>query len=238
MQKLAAEFRATHGFSPNEPLIVENWVRKLKVLTVFKPMHYEISGMALKQENNRFILINSEHQKGRQHFTVAHEFYHLFVQDDFSSMVCSTGTFNKKNTVEFAADWFATHLLLPEEGVIALIPDDQLDLGKITLDTILRIEHHFHCSRAALVKRLEQLKFVDSKTNHGFNNKIMQRAIQHGYETGLYNKANANVVIGDYAEKALNLFKTGKISEGHYLSFMNDIGLQVDNLIDAGGEEE
>ncbi len=53
------------------------------------------------------MLINTTQSLGKQHFTIGHGLYHLFIQENFSSQTCQTGMFNKKEVEEYRADWFA-----------------------------------------------------------------------------------------------------------------------------------
>ena len=50
--------------------------------------------------------------------------------------------------------------MLPEERILSLIPDKQLTKDKITIDTILKIEHYFRSSRSALLYRLKELNII------------------------------------------------------------------------------
>ena len=39
--------------------------------------------MLVKQDDVKFMLINANHSIGKQNFSIAHELYHLFVQENF-----------------------------------------------------------------------------------------------------------------------------------------------------------
>ena len=213
---------------------------------MFKDLSSDFSGMALNvtSENMsaKFMLVNSNHPIGKQHFTICHELYHLFVQKEFSSYLCNTGLFNKKAGEEYNADIFASILLLPEQGVKALIPDSETGgKDKITLKTILKIEHYFSCSRAALLYRLKELDLITAKTYDKYKGGVQIGALQYGYSIDLYNRGNNNVVIGNYGELAKDLFDKEIISETHYSSLMMDWGLneeQIENLFNGKEEEQ
>ena len=80
LNELATEFRSDIGINHADsidffPVIVN----KLKNLTiVFLDMDAEISGACYKFDTQKIMFINSNHTKGRQTFTAAHELYHLF----------------------------------------------------------------------------------------------------------------------------------------------------------------
>ena len=95
------------------------------------------------------MLINSNQPRGRQHFTIAHELYHLFIEEKPTPHKCNPGY--SKNKVEQNADMFASSLLMPEAGICQLIPETELNTRNISIATILKLEHYFSVSRSALL---------------------------------------------------------------------------------------
>ena len=184
----------------------------------------------MKAGEHRFMIINAKHALGRQHFTICHELYHLFIQEDFQSMVCSTGRFDKKEKIEYAADTFAAYFFMPEEGILSLIPNEEFKKGKngISLGTIVKIEQFFSCSRTALLFRLDTIGLIDLAKYDIYRNNVKQTASLFGYADTLYSPGNDNLVVGDYGERAKKLFDAEKISESNYVSLMHDIGIDVD----------
>ena len=231
LQKRANLFRERNGISGSEAIRIKSLLLKLNVFTLFRPLTEAFSGMSLKiNENARFIIVNSNHSIGRQHFTIAHELYHLFIQEKFEIHQCKTGLFDLKNKEEYNADYFASCLLMPESGIQEMIPDEELNKKKISLQTVLKLEQYFSVSHSSMLLRLKMLGLMDSKTFEYFKTlKITETAQQYGYETSLYKEGNNNVIVGDYGEKAKRLFDLEKISEGHYMELMKQIGIDITN---------
>lgn len=229
IKKEATEFRNRYGYGNLEPIRLKSLLIKLNVITVFKELHDNFSGMAIKSGNFRFVLINSNHSIGRQHFTICHELYHLYIDKNYKPHHCHTGYFDKKNLNEYFADMFASYLLMPEDGILDLIPDNQLKKDKISVTTLLKIEHFFSCSRSALLYRLKDLNFISNNYFESHSKNIILIAKEYGYSIDLYKKGNKNLIIGDYGVNAKNLYDDEKISEGHYISLMNDIGIDILN---------
>ena len=230
----AIEFRQKNGLSQNEAIRLKSVLLKENILAVFLPLSKEFSGMAVRTENKseikRFILINSAHTLGRQHFTICHELYHLFYQDDFKSEKTIACKFDKKNyPEEYYADVFASNLLLPTNGVMQLIPAQERIKNQISLRTILAIEQYYSCSRNALLNKLERLKIADQTYLKQFKSNIIKNALLHGYNTDLYLFGNEGVIIGDYGSNASELFERGDISESAYFSLLEDIGIDLSN---------
>lgn len=228
IKKEATKFRELNGLSSKEPIRLKSLLLKLKVLTVFKAINESFSGMTIKSGKHRFMLINSKHSLGRQHFTICHELYHLYVQNDFTSMTCKTASFDRKDKIEYDADWFATYFLMPEEGILSLIADNELKKNKIKLGTIVKIEQYYSCSRTALLYRLENMGLIEMEQYKGYSNNVKDSAKFYGYNNLLYDGGNEGLIIGDYGEIAKDLFDKEIISESHYMSLMRDIGIDID----------
>lgn len=237
LQKAASDFRIKNGIGACEPIRMKSWLPKLGVIAVFKEMTDKFSGMALKTGDYRFIIINSEHRVSKQHFTIAHELYHLFIQEDFTYEFSNAGQFNKKNKIEYEADWFAAYLLMPEDCLLSLIPKNELAKNKITLATIVKIEQYFACSRMSLLIRLDGMNLIDFHKYDLYTRGVEQSALMFGYDNALYQKGNAGLVIGDYGAKAKKLFDDNKISESHYIDLMKDIWKDVENLTISDEQE-
>ena len=228
IEKQAIRFREQNGISASDAINLRSLILKTGVNTIFLCLSENFSGMAIKGEGYRFMLINSAQSIGRQHFTIAHELYHLFVQQGFDSMTCSTGLFNRKNIIEYQADLFAAYLLLPENGIMNMVPDEELSIKNVSLPTVVKLEQYFGVSRKAMLRRLDELDLIRKPQFEAFSALgVKQSAAQLGYDVSLYQPGNENLVIGDYGEKARRLFDKQIISESHYLSLMNLIGANL-----------
>jgi len=231
LEKRAALFRTQYGLNDKEGIRFSGLLSQLNVITVFKPLSGSFAGMAIKVDRAeadplRFMMVNSVHTLGKQHFTICHELYHLFIQENFEFQRCQTGAFDKsKDTQEYYADVFAAYLLMPETGIKSMIPDQELVKNKITIQTILKLEHYFSCSRIAMLYRLKELQIIDSKVFDIHHQKPMSSAVRNGYPINLYEGGNSDKVIGDYGSLANQLYERGKISESHYISLLHDLGM-------------
>ncbi len=89
VENQVSRFRQMAGLSDAEAVNLKSLLLKLNVLTVYRPLSDNFSGMSLKSGDRRFMLINSNQPKCRQHFTIAHELYHLYVDPNPMPHNCS-----------------------------------------------------------------------------------------------------------------------------------------------------
>lgn len=242
IENYANKFRRDNQLSLSEPIRIKSVLQRNGVLTVYLPLSGNFSGMAIKSNSNSspksFILVNSEHPIGKQHFTICHELYHLYFQDNFTFSKSNAGVFDKNEPEEYNADVFASFLLLPEIGLQEMIPASERKKNMISLKTILSIEQYYSCSRTALLYRLKKTKRIDADFYERLGSNVQRSALQYGYDVGLYNKGNEGVVIGDYGIKARELFETGVVAESTYFSFLEDIGINLNEILEDGAESK
>ena len=185
----AIRFREQLGLGSCDPVPIYEILSELNVLTNFRPLSRNFSGMALKTNDKmKMILVNNTQTLGRQHFTVGHELYHLFIQEDFSFMICNVGRFDKKDKEEYNADVFSSFFLMPKAGILNLIPESELARGgEISLPTIVKLEQFFGVSLSALLVRLDKMGLIDYQSYaQKYKDGIKRSANQLGYPTRLY----------------------------------------------------
>lgn len=223
-ENCACKLRLELQLSQTEPINVKTLLRMLRIVALYKPLSDGLYGLSVKSadERFRFMLINCNSTRGRQHFTVAHELYHLYYDPNPSPHFCNEAY---SDDSERSANLFARSLLLPRQGLIKAIPDDELQSGSVSLTTILNLEALFGVSHQMLVIRLKELKLISqSLCERLMALKIKQEASLRGFDTDLYSKGNEGLVLGDFGAKARELFEKDLISEGHYVELLRKIG--------------
>lgn len=218
---LAQKFRSEHGLSMTEPISVKMILRKLGILTMYRPLSANSYGISIKSESGRmFMLVNCNSTRGRQHFTIAHELYHLFYDVYPEPHMCGGTAIG----VEKDANLFASALLMPREGLLRMVSEEEVRCRKVKLATVLRIEQFFGVSRITLLLRLKDVGLItESYMNELKSVPVKESAMQYGYDMTLYEAGNNGVVIGDFGEKARLLYECERISEGHYYELLNMI---------------
>lgn len=242
IRKKALKFRHSNGLGATEPINLQSLIMKLGILAVFRNLGSEFSGMAQIKQGYKFMMINSGHSLGRQNFTICHEIYHLCIQENFDAMVCKAGEFPNDDEVELAADFFASHFLIPEEGVFQLIPIEEIGKDKISLQTILFIEHYYGCSRMALLRTLKKRGIISGKAFNSFSFRVIPTALENGYDRRLYatdSNDAVETIVGDYGQLAKRVYDAGLLNETSYFNALHDAGVTIGNseIIERADEE-
>lgn len=222
-KNLSVKFRADNGINLSEPVNMKTLLRKLNILTLYLPLSDDSYGLSLQSQDrkDKFMLINCNITRGRQHFTIAHEFYHLFYDEHPEPHICGLNGQGKVE-VEKKADAFASALLMPSEGIYNILTYRQIEKRSIDIADIIYMEQYFSVSHQAMVMRLKRLGLItEDELDEQKALRISDIAPLYGFDTTLYEKGNKGLVIGDYGMKVKRLFDYERISEGHYIELMN-----------------
>src|SRR5574344_706496 len=187
-EDLARKFRSDYDYSMSEPIIIKSLLTKLRILTMYKPLSEDAYGLSTRSadKEDKFILVNSQSSKGRQHFTIAHELYHLYLDENPHPHICRKD--GKKDKVEVMADAFASALLLPQEGVFKAIPTEEIKNRKVSLSTVFSFFQYFRVSHQSVLFRLRHLNFMTEETLQSMLKRIIRDvAPQYGsFERAVY----------------------------------------------------
>ncbi|MBQ9356342.1 MAG: ImmA/IrrE family metallo-endopeptidase [Prevotella sp.] len=223
IENLALKFRTMAGLSQNEPVHVKTLLVKMGVVVKYRPLSDNVFGLSLKTPDDRyrFVLVNSNTSRGRQHFTIGHELYHLYFDPMPQPHVCDG---KERDKSEMDANAFASYLLLPKEGIVAEIPSEELKRDAIRIGTVLRLEQIFSVSHEAMAYRLKHMGIIsEARLQDLLGLPIKDMAAAYGFDLSLYDNGNKNLLIGDYGEKLRELYDRGSISEGHYMELHKHI---------------
>ncbi len=188
--------------------------------TVLYPMGNNISGMCIKGDKTNLIAINSDMSLGRQRFSIAHEFYHLFYDTSVHRSV-SNQSFEKGDEREIEADEFASHFLLPSLALYEYISECM----EITPEVIVRLEQTFGMSRKAILHRLKEENKIDTLLYNSMLTNVQSSAALLGYDTKLYKPTPISQntrTMGQYIRIVNELYKDDKISTGKYEEYLLD----------------
>lgn len=232
LNELAIQFRLDIGINHMDSIdffpIITN---KLKNLTiVFLDMASEVSGACYKFDSQKIIFLNSNHSKGRQIFTAAHEIYHLFY-DDTPFTICNV---NSNDEIEKYADQFASFLLMPTNALYNYKKENNIEHWD--LNTIIDCEQYFQISHEALLFRLKSSGDITFDDYNEFKSNIKYHASRMGYDLSLYEPfISKNYTLGNYARLVEAAYQKDLISNARkdeYLldAFLSDLVYNMEEL--------
>jgi len=242
----AVLLRKRFGEDSFSPIDIFSFICNLNNLTVvFYPMSERISGMCIKiNSNDSLIAINTALSYGRQRFTAAHELYHLFIQKNFTNVVCGKEIGAAKDEEEKNADTFASFFLAPSEALRIYIRDelDKKEIDQFITEDVVKIEQYFGMSRQATLYRLVSERYITKEFADTLKTNIITFARKMGFDDKLYTSNPDDKqygTIGSYIDLAEKLKDRDVISIGKYEellldAFRSDI---VYNLTNAGNEK-
>ena len=218
----AANLRKELGEDSSSPIDIFALVQTIDSLTlVFYPMGDKISGMCIKGESGNCVIgLNSSMSLGRQRFSLAHELYHMYYDDNMVTL-CSKSIGEGIET-EKKADVFASFFLIPEDELMRRSSAfaDKHSNKKIGLNDIIRLEQCFGVSHQAMVIRLKDSGLIEkNKVDEYLNIHVRHRAELMGYSADLYMPLPENKqyrTYGLYLNQANSLLENGLISHGKY----------------------
>ena len=84
IDQLALKMRLQAGLNPSEPIHTKTLLRKLGIMVIYRPLSEKACGLSMRSADGRakFMLINSDNSRGRQHFTICHKLFHLYYDEE------------------------------------------------------------------------------------------------------------------------------------------------------------
>lgn len=225
----ANELRKRFGEDLSSPIDVFAILQSQGLLTlVFYPFSNHISGMCIRtRSGDQIVAINSTRTLGRQRFTAAHELYHLFVQDEITTVICGNDIGAGKDEEEKNADFFASYFLAPNDALRSFIEKSLLKGVRrlLTLEDVVRIEQYFRMSRQATLYRLVGESYISLDFANTLKNNIIASARKLGFSDELYiptPEKRQYFATGNYIDLAERLNEGGVISNGKYEELLLD----------------
>lgn len=225
----ANELRKRFGEDLSSPIDVFAILQSQENLTlVFYPFSDRISGMCVRaRSGEQLIAINSTRTLGRQRFTAAHELYHLFVQDQITTVICGNEIGSSRDEEEKNADCFASYFLAPNDALRSFIEKNLLKGARrpMVVEDVVRIEQHFRMSRQATLYRLVGDGWITLDFANKLKVDIARSARNLGFSDDLYFPTPENrqyFSSGSYIGLAERLMGSEVISNGKYEELLLD----------------
>lgn len=216
----ALSLRKELGEDTTSPVDIFSLAHTIPQLTlVFYPMGDHLSGMCIKNDGNPVIAVNSSMSVGRQRFSMAHELFHLYFDENEHSTVCSM-KIGCGNEVEKVADQFASYFLMPPVALSEAIKKVQgSSTDSLGIKEIVKLEQYFGVSRQAMLCRLIEDSKLTPQQADQFRQGVIRSAVNLGYDDTLYKPLPENKqykTYGYYIQQAEELLEKDLVSTGKY----------------------
>lgn len=216
------QLRLRLGEDANSPIDVFAIAQSIEHLTiVYYPMGNNLSGICLKNSTgNNVIAINSSMTLGRQRFSLAHELYHLYFDENMTA-VCAQ-KIGAGNEIEKEADLFASHFLMPAAALHTKVEEMQKkNKGQnLSIRDVVRLEQFFQVSHQATVIRLKRDHLLSSVVAESMMMKSVRRLAESmGFSTELYKPLPTEkqyMTYGNYIVQAGEVLQKELVSDGKY----------------------
>lgn len=237
--KYAYELREQLGVPFNQPIDLNNVCRLNKIHLIYKPFgSTSFSGISLKKNGEKFLLVNSSKTQGHQNFTIAHELYHLLYDKTYDRYVCYPGQFEyDKKGIERKAEIFAINFLLPDKGVLHYLKKGKNSIKNPPLEKIALLESIFKVSHQATLIKLLEMKIITEKYKEEITPGITKVALEYGFDTELYEAKKKTRVISPYISYVKEASEKNLISEGKFRELLRKIELDLNEISDADNEQ-
>lgn len=238
----AQELREMLGEDANSPVDIFSLVTQIERLTlVFYPLGKNISGMCVRDNEIQLIAINSTMSYGRQRFSLAHELYHLYFDDESGFNVCSI-KLSPKSENEKRADQFASYFLVPYKALRTAIKKAAGE-SPLSIQHVIELEQYFGISHLAMLWRLVSEGYLSPDQLDDYSCGVISAARKLGYDDKLYKPTPGDFqrrTYGYYLKQVeelrqRDLVSSGKIDELLLDAFRDDIAFGLDED-DQGGE--
>lgn len=238
----ANELRKQFGEDVSSPIDIFALMQSQEHLTlVFYPFSNQISGMCVRTPGGeQLVAINSTRTLGRQRFTAAHELYHLFVQDEITTVICGNDIGVGRDEEEKNADCFASYFLAPNDALRSFIEKNLIKGARrsLTVEDVVRIEQQFRMSRQATLYRLVGDGWMSLDFANTLKSNIIDSARRAGFSDDLYIPRPVDrqyFTMGSYIQLAELLNEKDVISSGKYEELLLD-AFRDDIVYNLAGE--
>ena len=216
----ALSLRKELGEDATSPVDIFSLALSIDKLTlVFYPMGDHLSGICIKNDGYPVIAVNSSMSVGRQRFSMAHEFYHLYYDENARTTVCSI-KIGTGSDAEKAADQFASYFLMPPIALTEVLRKIHGNSkGSLGIREIVMMEQFFGVSRQALLFRLVDDGILTVQQADQYRQGVISSAVSLGFDDSLYKPLPPEKryrTYGYYIQTAEELMQKGLISSGKY----------------------
>lgn len=226
-KKRANDIRNLLGLGQRPIADIFSLLEDIGIVFFKKPLHNDsLSALFMQDSRNYLVIINSNKTLGHQIFSAAHELSHFYFDKDLLGGICNVNNIGQKNTIEKSADLFASHFLMPDNGVISIAENRKDRHGKLNLYDIVFLQQYFRVSWIAMLRKIKSLNYIDSVDDYKKVG-ITRLTKLLNYDTDLISKTQDNFISKKYLNIALKCYDNDEISKSKLEEYLSDIGIDL-----------
>ncbi|MNB97419.1 hypothetical protein D3C75_446460 [compost metagenome] len=248
----AEQTRERLGISMNDPIDVISLVEG-EGIYVFQIKNLECSGFVRIFDEQRFIFVNASESLGRQHYTIAHEYCHILRDlKDYSTLkeLPAEKYEYKLKRMEYFAYKFADSFLLPQSAIIHTLDRFAIsDYKKISIQDILRIQHHFGVSYLQMLRMLKKTHVLSEPQHSEFKmlstkedpQRLIRITSEYGFSTTLISPMEHSRIPSEFMQALVSNIQNRRLTHRKVKHLEGLLGIPLMHLIPEmgqGGEDE
>ncbi|KHO63257.1 putative Zn peptidase [Thermoanaerobacter sp. YS13] len=195
-----------------------------------------ISALYRKRKDVCLVVINSSRTLGHQIFSAAHELYHYQYNPEITNRICIVNSPDLKQE-EIMADLFASHFLMPDDGVIEIAEKRKNRKGLLDITDVLFIQQYFGVSYKAIINKLQDLGYIKDPSIY-LNVSITKLAKGLGYNTQIYQPTNDIYCSKTYVELVIDALKLEQISIRKAEEYLNAVNVRLSDVMEEQSVEK
>lgn len=223
-------------------------VDKMDIYLIRMPLGKDtICGFSTVYEGKKVIVSNSSEILSREIFTIAHEIGHCEYDldtDEQRIIIDKNVSTDTGDFIEKRADYFAAVFLLPEEQIRNFIKYElEKDSSEIRARDVIRMQIEFNASFAAIILRLYELGFIDSRLkNQLFDERDSKtsRMLFHAMNLNddLIKSADILKVPNKYYEYVFSNYENGYVAFDKLKEALELVGVNTDEIDEIESNED
>jgi Zn-dependent peptidase ImmA (M78 family)/DNA-binding XRE family transcriptional regulator len=235
--KNSGKTRQELGISDIHPIDIEAICKLKNINLIYKNYKRDsFSGIAIRKNDENFILINSSQSLGRQNYTFAHEYYHLFFENNNKSMCRIFKTEYEYNQEERNAEKFAINFLITDKGIEYYMKGEGKNINQTTLEDIIDLELFFKVSHSAMLIKLLNMRVITEDYKNRLSDGIIKEVRRLGVDTSLYQPTNEIKLISPYRFLVKKAYQDKKISDSKFLELLWKVGYSREDIVSEDKE--
>lgn len=238
----AIEIRNQLGLGQRPVADIFALLEEVGIILFLKPfINSSLSAIFMQDKKNYLVVINTNRTLGHQIFSAAHELSHYFYDKEMLGGMCSINKRNPKLENENLADEFASHFLMPDDGIISIAEKRKNKDGNLDIYDIIFIQQYFRVSWIAMLKKLKYLGYINNIEDFR-NIGIIELIKMFNYDLRLVQRTMDKYVSKKYIELTYKCLENDEISFSKAQEYLNHIGVflsesYLTNVNKTGGEE-